>query len=116
MATLTDDVLFDLFFAVSDGVRRVLDGLDDWGPSATRAGQYLSDVAADEVALPLLEEAGVGVLSEESGLHRGDAAIVVVIDPIDGSTNAARGIPWFATSMCAVDEDGPRAALVVNQA
>ena len=36
--------------------------------------------------------------------------------PIDGSTNASRGIPWFATSLCFVDDDGPAVALVVNQA
>jgi fructose-1,6-bisphosphatase/inositol monophosphatase family enzyme len=40
----------------------------------------------------------------------------VVLDPLDGSTNASRGIPWFATSLCLVDRDGPAAALVVNQA
>jgi myo-inositol-1(or 4)-monophosphatase len=38
------------------------------------------------------------------------------VDPIDGSTNAAAGLPWFATSLCAVDQDGPLAAVVVNQA
>ena len=38
------------------------------------------------------------------------------IDPVDGSTNASEGIPWYATSLCAVDADGPRAAVVVNQA
>jgi fructose-1,6-bisphosphatase/inositol monophosphatase family enzyme len=42
--------------------------------------------------------------------------IVVVIDPVDGSTNAARGIPWYATSLCAVDARGPLVAVVVNQA
>ena len=40
----------------------------------------------------------------------------VVVDPVDGSTNASRGIPWYATSLCAVDDDGPLAALVVNLA
>ena len=39
-----------------------------------------------------------------------------MVDPVDGSTNASRGIPWYATSLCAVDADGPRAALVVDQA
>ena len=62
----------------------------------------------------MLEAAGVGVLSEESGLQGGERDVVVVLDPLDGSTNAARGIPWFATSVCAVDADGPRAALVVD--
>jgi fructose-1,6-bisphosphatase/inositol monophosphatase family enzyme len=35
---------------------------------------------------------------------------------VDGSTNASLGIPWYATSLCAVDAAGPRAAVVVNQA
>jgi myo-inositol-1(or 4)-monophosphatase len=39
-----------------------------------------------------------------------------VLDPLDGSTNASRGIPWFATSLCAIDADGARAALVINLA
>ena len=50
------------------------------------------------------------MLSEESGPTGLDRPVVVVIDPVDGSTNAARGIPWYATSLCAVDADGPRAA------
>ena len=41
---------------------------------------------------------------------------MVVLDPVDGSTNASRAIPWFATSLCAVDGKGARAGLVVNQA
>jgi fructose-1,6-bisphosphatase/inositol monophosphatase family enzyme len=42
--------------------------------------------------------------------------VTVVLDPVDGSTNASRGLPWFATSLCAVDGSGPLAAVVVNQA
>ena len=56
------------------------------------------------------------MLSEETGPHDTDRDLVVVLDPVDGSTNAARGIPWFATSLCAVDDRGARVALVVNQA
>src|SRR5690606_3939966 len=42
--------------------------------------------------------------------------VTVVLDPLDGSTNASRGVPWFATSLCAVDDAGPLAALVVDLA
>ena len=42
--------------------------------------------------------------------------MLAVLDPVDGSTNASRRIPWFATSICVLDEEGPLAALVVNQA
>jgi fructose-1,6-bisphosphatase/inositol monophosphatase family enzyme len=45
-----------------------------------------------------------------------DRSLVVVVDPLDGSTNASQGIPWFATALCALDADGPRAALVAHQA
>ena len=114
--TWTDEALMGLFDDVAGAVRGALDRLGDWGLAATIPGQYRCDLAADAAALEVLDRAGVGVLSEESGLRRADHDIVVVIDPIDGSTNAAQGIAWFATSLCAIDRDGPRAALVVNQA
>jgi fructose-1,6-bisphosphatase/inositol monophosphatase family enzyme len=104
-------VLHDAASAVADALAE----LGDWGLAGTRKGQYRSDLAADAAALAVLDQAGLGVMSEESGIHGGDREIVVVLDPVDGSTNAARGIPWYATSLCAVDGDGPRAAVVVNQ-
>ncbi|MGQ0744659.1 MAG: inositol monophosphatase family protein [Acidimicrobiales bacterium] len=91
-------------------------GEGDWGLAGTRPGQYHSDLVADPVAVKVLVEAGLGVVSEESGLHHPDRSIQVVLDPVDGSTNASRGLPWFATSLCAVDAGGPLAALVINQA
>ena len=97
-------------------VRTALDGLRDWGSAGTRAGQYLSDLAADAAALEVIDRAGLGAMSEESGLHDVDRPVVVVLDPVDGSTNASRGLPWYATSLCAVDGDGARAAVVVDQA
>ncbi|MGH9262031.1 MAG: inositol monophosphatase family protein, partial [Acidimicrobiales bacterium] len=111
---VSDDQLIELLHETAMAIRAALDGLDDWSPVGTRAGQYLSDLTADAAALEVLEAADVGVLSEESGLRGAERDILVVVDPLDGSTNAARGIPWFATSLCAVDGDGPRAALVVD--
>src|SRR5688500_5492754 len=114
---LSDDSLVELLHETALAIRAALDGLDDWGPAGTIPGQYLSDLTADAAALRVLEAAGVGVLSEESGSRPGTRdgeGVVVVVDPLDGSTNAARGIPWFATSLCAVDADGPRAAVVVD--
>lgn len=108
----TLDVLHD----AATAVRAALDGLGDWGEAGTVAGQHHSDLAADEAAHAVLGRAGFGVLSEESGLHQVDRDVVVVLDPLDGSTNASRDLPWYATSLCAVDRDGPAAALVVDQA
>jgi myo-inositol-1(or 4)-monophosphatase len=105
-------VLHQVVTAVADSLK----GLDDWGLAGTRSGQYRSDLIADEAALAVIEQAGFGALSEESGLHNIERPIRVVLDPVDGSTNASRGLPWWATSACALDADGPLAAVVANQA
>lgn len=105
-----------LLHDVADAVASALAAQRDWGESGARTGQYALDVAADEAALAVLRRAGVGVLSEESGYEDRGTSEVVIIDPVDGSTNCSRGIPWFATSLCFVDGDGPAVALVVNQA
>lgn len=85
------------------------------GYSGMRASQYHLDVAADEVALRVLVGAGLKVVSEESGVS-GAGDLTVVIDPIDGSTNCDRGIPFFATSLAVMRDEELIAGLVVNQA
>jgi fructose-1,6-bisphosphatase/inositol monophosphatase family enzyme len=102
---------------VAHAVRVALDELDEWGPSGIRPGQYHLDLAADGAALPILHGAGLAVLSEESGLT-GESAdgLLAVIDPVDGSTNAHRGIAFYNTSICVLDAEGPLVGLVVNQA
>src|SRR5438270_3473277 len=108
--------MLDVLREAATAVRAALDTLDDWGLAGTRPGQYRSDLAADDAALAVLDKAGLGVLSEETGLHHADRAIVVALDPVDGSTNASRRLPWYASSLCAVDAEGACAAFVVNQA
>ncbi len=102
--------------AAASAVKKALEGLSDWGLAGTREGQYRSDLVADAAAIEVLSAAGLGVFSEESGLHNPQRPIRVVVDPVDGSTNASRGLPWWATSLCALDGEGPLAAVVVNQA
>lgn len=113
---MDDATLLEVLHAAATAVAVSLAGLEDWGPAGTREGQYRSDLAADAAAVAVLRGAGLAVVSEESGEHGEAAGPVVVLDPVDGSTNASRGIPWYATSLCAVDAEGPRAAVVVNQA
>jgi myo-inositol-1(or 4)-monophosphatase len=108
--------VLDVLDRVVTEIRAGLDPLDDWGLAGTREGQYRSDLVADRIALEILDRAGLGAISEESGAHHTDRDIVVVIDPVDGSTNASRGLPWWATSLCALDAEGPVAAMVANQA
>ena len=116
-----DDRLLDLLDNTARAVADALDAdsaarPDSWRDRGERPGQYRIDLVADAAALAVLRAAGVGILSEESGLEDRGNDLVVVVDPVDGSTNASRGLPWYATSLCAVDVDGPRAALVVNLA
>lgn len=113
---MDDARLLMVLHDTADAVRRALDRLEDWGETGGREGEHHSDLAADDAALAVVDRAGLGAMSEESGLHHGDRDIVVVIDPVDGSTNASRALPWYATSLCAVDRDGARVALVVDQA
>jgi myo-inositol-1(or 4)-monophosphatase len=102
---------------VVGAVRGALDNLSEWGPAGTRPGQYFLDLAADGAALPILHGAGLTVLSEESGVTGPTGSdLMAVIDPVDGSTNAHRRIPFYCTSICVLDAEGPLVGLVVNQA
>jgi myo-inositol-1(or 4)-monophosphatase len=105
-----------LLHEVADAVAAALATVTDWGPSGIRHDQYAADLLADAAALKVLRAAGVGVLSEESGIEHPDRPWLAVVDPLDGSTNASQGVPWFATSVCLLDDQGPLASLVVNQA
>ena len=113
------DALQELLSASAAAVELALRGVTGGERRARtdRAGQYAIDLVADAAALEVLAPAPVAVLSEESGWSgRAGADLTVVIDPVDGSTNASRHIPYWATSLCVLDGDGPLVALVVNQA
>lgn len=61
-----------------------------------------ADRAAEERILNLLAERapGIAVLAEESGAHgEGSARARFVVDPLDGTTNYAHGIPLFACTV-----------------
>ncbi|MGH9128216.1 MAG: inositol monophosphatase family protein [Acidimicrobiales bacterium] len=113
----TDDAeLIGVLRAAADAIAAALAGLDDWGLAGTRAGQHRCDLVADAAALAVLDGAGLGVLSEESGRHGTDRPLTVVLDPVDGSANASRGLPFYAASLCVLDAEGPRAAVVAHLA
>lgn len=112
---MTDEELLDVLAAVVDAVGGAIAGAGD-GMTGHHDGQYHLDVAADKAALKVLGAYDLGVLSEESGHHHPGRPLWVALDPVDGSTNASYGLPWFATSACVVDAEGPRVALVANQA
>jgi myo-inositol-1(or 4)-monophosphatase len=62
------------------------------------------DEAAERVVLRHFDRPDVRIVSEEIGI-RGGGALTVCIDPIDGSQNAERGIPYFALCVAVAEGD-----------
>jgi myo-inositol-1(or 4)-monophosphatase len=60
------------------------------------------DAAAENAILERLRPLGVTIVSEEVGRIDGNETLVVV-DPVDGSLNAKRGIPFFSLSIAVAD-------------
>ena len=62
------------------------------------------DAAAEQVILERLRAIeGATIVSEEVGVLKGDGSLRVVVDPIDGSLNAKRGIPFFSLSIAVAE-------------
>ncbi len=59
------------------------------------------DKLAEDLALKHLTKAkvSVNVLSEEAGFLDNDAEYTFVLDPVDGTRNACRGIPFYTVSL-----------------
>jgi myo-inositol-1(or 4)-monophosphatase len=88
-----------------EDVRHVLEELPTRAEREPVVGQGLGgdettaiDKAAEDVIVARFRELDVTIVSEEIG-RLGAGETVVVIDPIDGSLNAKRGIPFFAVSI-----------------
>jgi myo-inositol-1(or 4)-monophosphatase len=60
------------------------------------------DKAAEDVILARFRDLDVTIVSEEVGRF-GTGSTLVVVDPIDGSVNAKRGIPFFSLSIAVAD-------------
>jgi myo-inositol-1(or 4)-monophosphatase len=60
------------------------------------------DAAAERAILDRFRSTGTRIVSEEVGTE-GDGDVTVVVDPIDGSLNAKRGLPFFAISIAVAD-------------
>ncbi|RUM34211.1 MAG: inositol monophosphatase [Archaeoglobus sp.] len=57
------------------------------------------DRLAEDAAIEVLKEWNLKVVTEESGIV-GSGDTVVALDPVDGTFNAARGIPIYSVSLC----------------
>ena len=90
-------------------VRRVLDELPTRAEREPVVGAGLGgdettavDKAAEDAILARLRDLDVSIVSEEVGRIEGGSTLVVV-DPIDGSLNAKRGIPFFSVSIAVAE-------------
>jgi myo-inositol-1(or 4)-monophosphatase len=57
---------------------------------------------------------GHGIMAEESGQHGGEIDLVWVIDPLDGTTNFAHGVPIFAVSIALCSGDRTLLGVILN--
>lgn len=111
------DAVLALFASICDRTAGILAANDDWSMSGERDTQYSIDAEIDRSCLEMLHRARLAVLSEESGITQPagtDPSAIVVVDPLDGSTNASLGLPWCATAMCLVVHGVPTVAMVAN--
>ncbi|MDG6910326.1 MAG: hypothetical protein JRN08_08150, partial [Nitrososphaerota archaeon] len=68
---------------------------------------FADKLAEDELLKVLGRAGGVRVLSEEAGLvGEGDAKTMAVVDPLDGSSNFSRGVPFYCTAIAIVEGEG----------
>jgi myo-inositol-1(or 4)-monophosphatase len=79
-----------------DERERVL-GVGEGGDETTAIDQ-----AAEDAIVERFRATGATLVSEELGILEGSGTLVV-IDPIDGSLNAKRGIPFYSLSIAVAD-------------
>ncbi len=125
IAGKTGDEWLVLLNEVATAIRESLVGITDWRKPGSRPSQYAFDLVADAAALEVLRAVNVAVISEESGLSEEfdltsganpgmTSEPVVIVDPVDGSTNASRGVPYFSTSLCVMADSAFQVGLVMD--
>ncbi|WP_217914574.1 inositol monophosphatase family protein [Miltoncostaea marina] len=106
------DLIADGAAAMSPAERREPCGTGAGGDETVRIDRMAEDLVLGELRATGLP---MRVIAEEEGDvaigDPGDRAPTVVVDPIDGSLNAKRGLPVFATSLAVAT--GPRMRDVV---
>jgi len=88
-------------FPHGGGERRISRGAGgDW----TKEIDQVAERAAFEVMGDL--DLDWNILSEESGAINKGSSKTLIFDPVDGTYNAANGIPFYSTSLALADERG----------
>lgn len=102
---MEDDIL-QLFKDCAEVVEEGLRGRDisslheKVGMGADGTATSRLDSIAEEIALEHIKNnSPYGILSEESGYISGEENGVIIMDPIDGTSNALSGIPFYSISL-----------------
>ena len=65
-----------------------------------------TDLESEKVIFDILQkETSYNILSEESGLLNDEPGPKWIVDPVDGTNNFARGLPFFVVSIGLMDEN-----------
>ncbi|MBW2138299.1 MAG: inositol monophosphatase [Deltaproteobacteria bacterium] len=89
-------------------------------PSITRKGETEilteADLASERVILDVIGRhfPGDGIITEESGEHNPGRERVWLVDPLDGTTNFARGFPFFGVSIALEIGGDPVLGVIFN--
>ena len=100
----------DLLFGLADAVATAIASFGGDPAAVTGTGAYGTptqaiDRVAEEAVLRHLEYDGadLNVLSEEAGFVDRGGSRTLILDPVDGTYNAVRGLPMYATSLAVGD-------------
>lgn len=68
-----------------------------------------ADLASEQAILSVLESGagGYNIISEESGTQDRGSDFTWVVDPLDGTSNFAAGLPWFGVIIALFEDDLP---------
>jgi myo-inositol-1(or 4)-monophosphatase len=109
------EILVRITLEVNDVIKPVLgtsDASADVGEGAGGDVTKRVDALAEEGIVDALRRAGepMKIVTEERGVvfvnidgYEGEVKLVAIVDPIDGSFNAARNLPFFAVSIAIAD-------------
>lgn len=115
--TQGDSSVLAVMIEAATDARRAVEALsvEQRRAKGPRPGQYILDLHAERAAMEVLDRLELSILSEEAGLiRRGDPSSMLILDPIDGSTNCARRIPYWATTIALVVDHRVRYGVTVN--
>lgn len=117
LAPDADPILAELCLTASGAVDRAWAShdrealLSSVGVGADGTSTYLLDQLVEEPLIEAADRLGVNLLSEEVGFIDRGHARTAVVDPLDGSANAASGVPLSCFSAALVEGDRAVSAL-----